>query len=67
MSLRAIRPCGIAAADFAPDNRPPDGRLFGAHPLRVRIPPQKIKKHQSFDWCFFLEGVHKIEPHAVYD
>ena len=33
-----LRPCGLAAADFAPKNSPPDCFLYGAHPLRVRIP-----------------------------
>ncbi len=37
----AIRPCGIAAADFAAKNSPPDCFLNAAHPLRVRIPPNE--------------------------
>ncbi len=32
------RPCGTATSDFAPKNIPPECFLYGAHPLRVRIP-----------------------------
>ena len=47
MPLRVIRPCGTAAADFAAENNPPDCFLHAAHPLRVRIPPNRNKKQET--------------------
>ena len=52
--LRVLRPCGIAASDFAPKNCPPDSFLNGAHPLRIRIPPDKKEKHQPLRVAAFF-------------
>ena len=49
-----IRPCGIAAADFAAKNVPPAHFFNAAHPLRLQIPlfsHTKQKNHPK-GWFF---------------
>ena len=57
-----IHPCGIAAADFAPKNSPPDCFLHGAHPLRVRIPTPKNKNTDLSVGALFLAQREGFEP-----
>ena len=46
-----MHPCGIAAADFAPKNSPPDCFLYGAHPLRVRRDSNPTSSQTNVEFC----------------
>ena len=62
---RVLRPRGIAASDFAPENSPPDCFLYGAHPLRVRIPPKRKREHRpKGQYSLFLARPEGFEPPA---
>ena len=51
-----IRPCSIAAADFAAKNVPPAHFFNAAHPLRLQIPPIFHAKQKTTPKGGFLFG-----------